>query len=72
MTQHELDPVSMLFGLVFLLVAGTYALDHATGVHVRWLVGVPAGLILAGAAILAIVVRRIRRPVCVEPPPDIQ
>jgi hypothetical protein len=36
------------------------------------LVGVPAGLILAGAAILAIVVRRIRRPVCVEPPPDIQ
>jgi flagellar motor component MotA len=62
----------MVSGLAFALIAGAYALDHTTDVQVRWLFVVPAALILVGATILAVVVRRMRGPVCVEPPPDIQ
>ena len=72
MKQHDLDPVSLICGLVLVIIAGLYAVDHTTDVHVRWLLVVPAGLILVGAAILTVVVRRIRTPACIDPPADIQ
>jgi ABC-type sulfate transport system permease subunit len=61
MRRHEVDPVSVLAGLVFLLVAGGYALGHVTDVHVRWLLAVPAGMIVAGAVVVAYVARRMSR-----------
>ena len=61
MKQHELDPVSLFFGLVFLFVSGGYLLSHTTDVQLRWLLVVPAGLIAVGVAILAGVVRRMQR-----------
>ncbi|HVV76083.1 MAG TPA: hypothetical protein VHC43_08620 [Mycobacteriales bacterium] len=61
MRQHELDPFSLFFGLVFLFVSGGYLLTHATDVHLRWLLIVPAALIALGVAILAMVLRRIPR-----------
>jgi hypothetical protein len=67
--RHEVDPVSILAGLVFLLVAGGYALGHATDVHVRWLLALPAGLIATGVAVVAYVVRRMGRPIT-EPADD--
>ncbi len=61
MKQHELDPVSMFFGLVFLFVSGGYLLSQTTDVQLHWLLVVPAAFIAAGVAILAGVVRRLRR-----------
>jgi hypothetical protein len=72
MQQHELDPVSLVAGLVFGLVAGAYAITHTTGVRLHWLLILPAVLILIGAAMLSIAVRRMRAPTCVEPPADVQ
>jgi hypothetical protein len=57
--RHEVDPVSVFAGLIFLLIAGGYALGHATDVHVRWLLALPAGLIAMGAAVVAYVARRM-------------
>ena len=62
MRRHEIDPVSVLAGLAFLLIAGGYALGHATDVNVRWIFAIPAGLIAAGAAVIAYVTRRLARP----------
>jgi CHASE1-domain containing sensor protein len=61
MRQHELDPVSVFFGLVFLFVSGGYLLTHTTDVHLHWLLVLPAGLIALGIAILAAVVRRMQK-----------
>jgi CHASE1-domain containing sensor protein len=61
MRQHELDPVSVFFGLVFLFVSGGYLLTHTTDVHLHWLLVLPAGLIALGIAILAAVVRRMQQ-----------
>lgn len=61
MRQHELDPISLVFGLVFLFVSGGYLLTHSTSVRLHWLLAVPAGLIVAGAAIFAGVVRRVQQ-----------
>jgi hypothetical protein len=60
MKQHDLDPVSLFFGLVFLFVSGAYLLTHTTDVHLQWLLALPAGLIALGIAILAATVRKIR------------
>lgn len=59
MRRHEVDPVSVLAGLVFLLIAGGYALGQATDVQVRWLLALPAALIATGAAVVAYVARRM-------------
>jgi len=61
MKQHELDPVSLFFGLVFVFVSGAYLLTHTTDVHLRWLLVVPAGLIALGIAVLAATLRRMQR-----------
>lgn len=61
MKQHELDPVSLFFGLLFLFVSGGYLLTHTTDVHLHWVVAVPAVLIAVGLAILAATVRRLQR-----------
>jgi hypothetical protein len=61
MQQHELDPVSLVAGLAFSLIAGAYFLSQAGGVQLHWLIAVPAGLILVGVGVLAVVVRRMRR-----------
>ena len=67
MRRHEIEPVSVLAGLAFLLVAAGYALGQGTDVHVRWLFVVPAALIAIGATILAGVIRHIQRG---EPTPQ--
>jgi ABC-type sulfate transport system permease subunit len=61
MRRHEVDPVSVLAGLTFLLIAGGYALGQATDVNVRWIFAIPAALIATGAAVLAYVARRLTR-----------
>jgi flagellar motor component MotA len=61
MRRHELDPVSLFFGLVFLFVSGGYLVSHTTDVQLHWLLVVPAALIAVGAAIFASVVRRMQR-----------
>lgn len=61
MRQHELDPVSLFFGLVFLIVSGAYLLTHTTDVNLHWLLAIPAGLIALGIAILAATARRMHR-----------
>jgi hypothetical protein len=61
MRQHELDPWSLVFGVAFLSVSGSYLLTQTTSVHLHWLLVLPAGLILLGVAILAVSVRRIQR-----------
>ena len=61
MKQHDLDPVSLFFGLVFIFVSGAYLLTHTTDVHLHWLLVVPAGLIALGAVILGATVMRIQR-----------
>jgi hypothetical protein len=61
MPQHDVDPVSLTAGLIFMLVAGGYALSHAGNVSLDWVVVLPALLVVAGAAILAAVARRMRR-----------
>ncbi|MGN6474309.1 MAG: hypothetical protein ACTHK4_11775 [Mycobacteriales bacterium] len=53
--------MSLLFGLVFLFVSGGYLLAHTTDVRLHWLLVVPAGLIVVGAAIFGGVVRRMQR-----------
>jgi hypothetical protein len=72
MQRHELDPLSLFAGLVFAIVSGSYALTHVADVNLDWIAALPAGLVVVGATILAIVVRRLRPPVCAEPPADVQ
>jgi hypothetical protein len=59
MQRHELDVVSLFAGLVFVAIAGGYALTHTTDVRLHWLIAVPALLLLIGAAATAMAVRRI-------------
>jgi len=61
MKQHELDPVSLFFGLVFVFVAGGYLLSHTTNVELHWVLVLPAGLIAVGVAILGATVRRMQK-----------
>ena len=61
MKQHDLDPVSLFFGLVFVFVAGGYLLSHTTDIELRWVLVLPAGLIAVGVAILAATVRRMQK-----------
>ncbi|MBV9485568.1 MAG: hypothetical protein JO246_05875 [Frankiaceae bacterium] len=71
MQRHEIDPLSLVAGLVFVLVGGGYALSHGGGVNLRWIALLPAGLIVVGATILAIVFKRIQPDGPVEPPADV-
>jgi hypothetical protein len=59
MQRHELDVVSLFAGVVFVTIAGGYALTHTTGARLDWIFAVPAVLVLAGAAVTAMAVRRI-------------
>jgi hypothetical protein len=59
MRRHELDPVSLFSGLVFLLIAAGYALTHTTDTRLNWLVAIPVVLLVAGSAITLLAVRRI-------------
>jgi hypothetical protein len=61
MKQHELDPVSLFFGLVFVFVAGGYLVSHTTNVELHWVLVLPAGLIAVGVAILGATVRRMQK-----------
>jgi hypothetical protein len=58
MKQHPIDPISLVSGLAFLLVAGGYALSNTTDAHLRWLFVIPVVLIVAGAGILGTVAHR--------------
>jgi ABC-type antimicrobial peptide transport system permease subunit len=68
MKQHELDPVSLFFGLVFVFVAGGYLLTHTTDVQLHWLLALPAVLIALGIAILGATARRMQRA---DPDPEL-
>jgi hypothetical protein len=59
MQRHELDLLSLFLGLVFVAIAGGYALTHTTDLRLHWLIAVPALLLLIGAAATAMAVRRI-------------
>lgn len=61
MRRHELDPWSLVFGVAFLFVAGSYLLTHTTDVRLHWLLLAPAALIVAGAGALGLSVRRMQR-----------
>jgi uncharacterized membrane protein YhhN len=61
MRQHDLDPWSLLFGIVFLFASGSYLLTHTTGVRLHWLLAVPAVLIVVGIGVLGASVRRMQR-----------
>lgn len=62
MKRHDVDPWSLVFGTAFLIVAGSYLLSHTTDVHFRWLLALPAILIVLGLGVLASSVRRLQRP----------
>lgn len=58
MRRHELDPVSLVFGLVFLVVAATLWLDAPAlaVLRLRWLLpalGIVVGVALLGSALRA-------------------
>jgi predicted Co/Zn/Cd cation transporter (cation efflux family) len=59
MQRHELDLVSLFAGLVFVAVAGGYALTHTTDLRLHWLFAVPALLVLVGAVVTTVAVRRV-------------
>ncbi|HEX3898650.1 MAG TPA: hypothetical protein VHW74_05715 [Mycobacteriales bacterium] len=61
MRTHDLDPWSLVFGVAFLSVAGSYLLTHTTSVHLHWLLIVPAAMILLGAVLLGGSAVRMRR-----------
>jgi hypothetical protein len=58
---HELDPWSLVFGVAFLSVAGSYLLAHTTSVHLHWLLIVPAAMIVIGVVILGASAVRMQR-----------
>jgi len=62
MQRHDLDPVSLLFGLVFFVVSAGYVLTHSTGLRLHWPVAIPVGMLALGAVVLALVVRAMRQP----------
>jgi uncharacterized integral membrane protein len=70
MRQHDLDPVSLVFGVVFLFVSASYALTHTTSVRLHWLLALPAGLIVLGVAVLGVSVRRMQQAVDIESAED--
>jgi hypothetical protein len=59
MQRHELDLVSLFAGVAFVAIAGGYALTHTTDLRLHWLTALPAVLLLIGAAVVAMAVRRI-------------
>jgi hypothetical protein len=59
MQRHELDSFSLFAGVVFVAITASYTLTHTTGVRLHWLIVVPAFLLLMGAAVTALAVRRI-------------
>jgi hypothetical protein len=61
MRRHDLDPVSLVFGVVFLFVSTSYTLTHTTSVRLHWLLALPAGLIVLGVALLGLSVRRMQQ-----------
>jgi hypothetical protein len=61
MKRHELDPWSLVFGVAFLFVAGSYLLTHTTDLRLHWLLVVPAVLIILGVGVLGASVRRMQR-----------
>lgn len=61
MRRHELDPFSLVFGVVFLFVSASYALSHTTSVRLHWLLALPAGLIVIGVTVLGLSVRRMQQ-----------
>lgn len=58
MERHDLDPVSLVFGIVFLALASTALFDNVdfTPISARWLW--PGLLIVAGALVLVTSIRR--------------
>jgi hypothetical protein len=59
MQRHELDSLSLFAGLVFVAITAGYTLSHTTGARLDWLIVVPAFLLLVGAAVTVLAVRRI-------------
>jgi hypothetical protein len=60
MHRHEFDPVSLFAGVLFAIVAAGYTLTHTTGLRLHWLLAIPVVLLVMGAAVVAVVVRRMR------------
>jgi hypothetical protein len=71
MQRHELEPLSLVAGIIFVMVGGGYAIDHSGAVHLHWIALLPAGLIVVGVAILAVIARGLRTSTPAEPPSDV-
>jgi hypothetical protein len=59
MQRHEFDSFSLFAGVAFVAITAGYTLSHTTGVRLHWLIVVPAFLLLGGAAVTVMAVRRI-------------
>jgi hypothetical protein len=59
MQRHELDSFSLFAGVVFVAITAGYTLTHTTDVRLHWLIVVPAFLLIMGAAVTVLAVRRI-------------
>jgi hypothetical protein len=68
MQRHELDPLSLVAGVVFVVVGGGYAIG---GLDLHWIAVLPATLIILGVLVLAAVARRSRPVAGGETPPDV-
>ena len=62
MWRHELDGVSLGFGLVFAVVGTVFLVSEVDVTRVSWEWVTPAAAIVAGAAILAATLRRLTSP----------
>ena len=71
MKRHDLDPLSLVFGVMFLFAAASYLLSHATSVHPRWVPALPAALIAFGIGVLALVARRIQNEQSIQSEPRV-
>lgn len=57
MQRHDFDPVALLFGGLFAIVAAGYALTHNTGLRLHWSVAVSAAALVVGATVVAMAAR---------------
>jgi hypothetical protein len=57
MTPHRVDPVSLVFGLIFVVVGVPFLLDRVDLFTVNWSWAAPVLLIVVGGLLLGSVIR---------------
>lgn len=65
MKRHSFDPISFTAGVIFLLIAGTFASSTDFDLRIdAWLL--PASVLVLGIGLLVAPVRSVKRPTTVE------